>query len=479
MERAIGGIESADWLDPFGYALGNALSRPMQLAGRRGRTVRDALHGSTWLGHPLHPLLVTVPVGGWTLALGLDVLGALGLGEDRGEAELAMRAGNAGAVAAAVAGLFDWQYTDGRDRRTGLVHGAVNSAALALHLLSLSLRRRGRLSQGRAASAVGWVAMFAGAYLGGHLVYRRRVGIDHADRSPEPRCFTPVLAASDLEEDRPRRVEVWDGLSRQGTGVVLVLHRGRVHALGARCAHMGGPLDGGWVLGDALVCPWHGSRFNVETGQPLGGPATCPQPRYAVRVREGTVEIRREQEPGDAVLTPGDAVQGEEPSSAGALGRPADEVLMEHHQILRRLFERIERMSPDDPDRRALMRTLAGELEMHEHIEDKIFYPEVEAVTEDVPVAHSEHRQMADLLAITLRLDTAGPEFDSHLKALHEAVNHHAGSEERSMFVQAQLLGERRLREIGHRLEAMLEEERTSRFKRAFRDLKISLLEGR
>jgi nitrite reductase/ring-hydroxylating ferredoxin subunit/uncharacterized membrane protein len=481
-EGAIGGIESADWLDPLGYALGNALSRPMQLAGRRGRTVRDALHGSTWLGHPLHPLLVTVPIGSWTLALGLDILGALGLARDSGQtraAEFALRAGAAGAVAAGAAGLFDWQYTDGRDRRTGLVHGTLNSAALGLHLLSLSLRRRGRLSQGRAASAVGWATMFAGAYLGGHLVYRRRIGVDHADRSPEPRGFTPVLAVSDLEEDRPRRVEVWDGVTRQGVGVVLVRHRGRIHALGARCAHMGGPLDGGWVLGEALVCPWHGSRFDLETGQPSGGPSTCPQPRYAVRVREGKIEIRREQEPGDAALTPEDAAQGDGPSSAGALGRPADEVLMEHHQILRRLFERIERMPSGDPDRRALMRTLAGELEIHEHIEDKIFYPEVEAVAEDVPVAHSEHRQMADLLAITLRLDTAGPEFDSHLRALRDAVNHHAGSEERSMFVQAQLLGERRLREIGHRLEAMLDEERTSRFKRAFRDLKISLLEGR
>ncbi len=477
-ERTIGGIERAEWLDPVGYALGNAMSRPMQMAGQDGRTVRDALHGSTWLGHPLHPLLVTVPIGSWTLALGLDILAALGLARGEGEtraAEVALKTGAAGAVAAAAAGLFDWQYTDGRDRRTGLVHGAANSAALALHLLSLSLRRRGRLSHGRTASLIGWVSMFAGAYLGGHLVYRHRVGVDHADRSPEPRRFTPVLAASELEEGRPHRVEVWDGVARQRVGVVLVRHRGRIHALGARCAHMGGPLDGGWVLGNALVCPWHGSRFDLGTGQPLGGPSTCPQPRYDTRVRDGRVEIRREQEPGDAVVTPEDvAREAGTPPSGSALGRKAEEVLMEHHQVLRRLFQRIEQMPPEDPDRHALMRTLAGELEIHEHVEDKIFYPEVEGITEDVAVAHSEHRQMADLLAITLRLGAARPEFDAHLRALRDAVNHHAGSEERSMFVQAQRLGERRLREIGHRLE----EERTSRFKRAFRDLKISLLEG-
>ncbi len=396
-DEAIGRIEQAEWLDPPGFALGNAMARPMQIAGRRSHLVRDAMHGS-WLGHPLHPLLVTVPIGSWTLALGLDILGALGLARDQGEAraaELALKTGAAGAVAAAAAGLFDWQYTDGRDRRTGLVHAGINSAALGLHLLSLSLRRRGHLSRGRMASAVGWASMFAGAYLGGHLVYRRRIGVDHADRSPEPRGFAPVLPLSELVEDRPRRVEVWDGIARQGVGVVLVRHRGRIHAMGARCAHMGGPLDGGWVLGNALVCPWHGSRFDLETGQPIGGPSTCPQPRYDTRVRDDVIEIRREQEPGDEVVTPEDvAREAASPPSLGEIGKKADEVLTEHHQLLRRMFERIEQMPPQDPERRDLMRTLAGELEIHEHIEDKIFYPEVRAISEDVAVAHSEHRQI-------------------------------------------------------------------------------------
>lgn len=124
------------------------------------------------------------------------------------------------------------------------------------------------------------------------------------------------------------------------------------------------------------------------------------------------------------------------------------------------------------------MRTLASELEIHEHVEDHLFYPAVRPVSEDVAIAHSEHRQLADLLAVTLKLDTASQEFEEHLRALHAAVGHHAGSEERSMFLEARRLGEARLRELGHALEAMLEEQRTSRFRRAFRDLKIRLLEG-
>jgi predicted nuclease of restriction endonuclease-like RecB superfamily len=48
-------------------------------------------------------------------------------------------------------------------------------------------------------------------------------------------------------------------------------------------------------------------------------------------------------------------------------------VLLEHHQLLRRLFEKIEGMARDDPERRDLMQMLAAELEIHEHVEDVIF----------------------------------------------------------------------------------------------------------
>ena len=62
---------------------------------------------------------------------------------------------------------------------------------------------------------------------------------------------------------------------------------------------MGGPLAEGWVLGNTLVCPWHGSRFELASGHPDSGPSACPQPRYLARVRDGMVELRRRQEPGD------------------------------------------------------------------------------------------------------------------------------------------------------------------------------------
>jgi nitrite reductase/ring-hydroxylating ferredoxin subunit len=323
--------------------------------------------------------------------------------------------------------------------------------------------------------------MGLGAYLGGHLAYRRRVGVDQADRSPEPRAFRPVIAETELEEDRPRRVAVWDPVARAEIGIALVRHRGRVHAMGSRCSHMGGPLDEGWVQDGGLVCPWHGSRYCLHSGRVLDGPSTAPQPRYEVRLRDGQVELRRELAPGDEALTPREieAVQAREaPADPPPGARRADEVLREHHDLMRRLFERIRAMDPKDPERRDLMRLLAGELEIHEHVEDEIFYPAVRPVSEDVPLAHAEHQQLSDMLAVTLRLGTSSPEFDAHLRTLHEAVDHHASSEETSMFAEAERLGDARLREMGAAIEAMLEHERESRARSAFRDLKIRLLEG-
>ncbi len=474
-------IERAELLDAPAYKLANAVSTALQIGGRPARPVQDALHG-VWLGHPLHPALAALPIGAWTLAFGLDAAAALGISRDRRSehaADIALSAGAAGAVAAAATGLADWRQVHGRDRRTGLAHAALNTTALGLTLGSLALRRRGRRTEGRALGAAGWLAMAAGAYLGGHMVYRRRVGVDHADRSPEPRAFRPVLAIDQLAEDRPRRVEIWDEAARAAVGVVLVRHRGRVHAMGSRCSHFGGPLDEGWVQDGGLVCPWHGSRFCLATGRVLDGPSTAPQPRYDVRLRRGVVEIARVPEPGDEALTPREieAAQARaiEPPPPGA--RKADEVLYEHHQLMRGLFDEIRAMPRDDPERRDLMRLLASELEIHEYVEDEIFYPAVRPVSEDVPVAHAEHQQLADMLALTLRLNTASPEFDDQIRVLHEAVDHHASSEERSMFKEAQRLGDARLRQLGARLDAMLERERESRARNAFRSLKIRLLE--
>jgi len=289
-ESAARGIERQEWMAPVEDALQRAVAAAFKAGGNAGRAVKNFLHG-TWLGHPLHPALTDVPLGAWTTALVFDTLdaGSRGWpwqGATRRRADDAILVGIVGAVGAALAGLTDWQHTNGTARRTGLAHAALNTVALGLYTGSLVVRRRGSRGAGRSLAVAGFGMVMASAWLGGRLVYRERVGVDHAQRE-EPEGFLRALRESELREGQPVRAEI-DGLR-----VVLVKRNGRVYAIGERCSHLGGPLAEGEVRDDSIVCPWHGSRFALQDGRVLDGPATLPQPCFETREREGYVEVRR------------------------------------------------------------------------------------------------------------------------------------------------------------------------------------------
>jgi nitrite reductase/ring-hydroxylating ferredoxin subunit/uncharacterized membrane protein len=287
-ERAVALIEGQGWLDKPSYKLEHGIGTALNLLGGAGRPVRDLLHG-TWLGHPLHPVLINLPVGAWTVTAVLDGVDALapGSGGVRDAARTSVGIGLVGAAGAAVAGLNDWQYTEGGPRRLGLVHGLLNTIAFGACTASWLERRRGRHERGRLLGGAGYAMTLTSAYLGGVLVYRHRIGVDHADRQLEPRDFVAVLPAAELAEGRPRAADAG------GVTVVLVRSGGRIHALGGHCAHQGGPLAEGVVHHDGISCPWHGSRFALATGQALNGPATTPLPCFETRIRDGRVEVRR------------------------------------------------------------------------------------------------------------------------------------------------------------------------------------------
>jgi nitrite reductase/ring-hydroxylating ferredoxin subunit/uncharacterized membrane protein len=291
-DTAVTAIEQQPWLDRLADRLAAAVGAAFDAAGPAGHRLRDVLHG-TWLGHPLHPVLTDVPLGAWTAALVLDGLD----GADRGRwrrrspyaagADAAIGVGVAGAVAAAVTGLADWQHTSGGARRTGLVHAMLNTTALACYAGSLVLRRRGDRSAGRGLATAGYAIATASAWLGGTLVYRERVGVNRAPHPDGPTAFVAVLPETALGEGELRRVQV------EGVPVVLTRRDGRIGALVETCSHMGGPLAEGRLQGDAVECPWHGSRFALQDGRVIAGPATVPQPCYETRVRNGQIEVRR------------------------------------------------------------------------------------------------------------------------------------------------------------------------------------------
>ena len=247
--------------------------------------VKDVLSGTPF-GHPLHPPLTDVPIGCFTAATALDLLGGSRF-EDAVDTLLALGIG--ATVPTATAGLSDWSDTYGPDMRIGLVHAGANVAALGLFAASLAARRAGNRGVGRVLGLAGFTTLTAGGYLGGHLGYSRGVGVNNAFYQHEPEDWTAVMDAGDLPEGSPVKAQDGDAT------VLLYRSAGRIYAIGSRCSHAGGPLEEG-KIDDAnlcVECPWHGSVFQLEDGSVVHGPASVPQTAYDARQQDGRIEVRR------------------------------------------------------------------------------------------------------------------------------------------------------------------------------------------
>lgn len=260
--------------------VGRVLERVTNAIPRQG-PVKDALSG-TWLDHPLHPMLTDLPIGFWTSAWVLDIVG----GErDRDAARRLIGAGVLCALPAALTGAADWSDTEGPSRRVGVVHAVVNSSALALYAGSWVARSRGRNGPGVALALAGATFATVGGFLGGHLVAALGVGVDHNAFEERLDDWIAVCDSEALSE-QPTRVVV------RGTTVLLHRHDDAIRAIAATCPHRGAPLDEGVIDGDVVTCPWHGSRFCVLDGTLLAGPSPTGVDSYETRVRAGVVEIR-------------------------------------------------------------------------------------------------------------------------------------------------------------------------------------------
>jgi uncharacterized membrane protein len=163
--RALTAVEDAAVLDTPATRLAELLRGPA--AGPAGRVLRGR-----WLGHPLHPLVVTVPIGAWVCSALFDLL--------PGQEEAARRLVATGLLAvppAVVLGLFDYADLDRRQRRVGLAHALGNAVATTLFVASHRARRGGRTTRGKVLGALGLAVAGAGGALGGHLAYAQGSGV--------------------------------------------------------------------------------------------------------------------------------------------------------------------------------------------------------------------------------------------------------------------------------------------------------------
>lgn len=271
----------ARWSKPLGdfnHRWLSALFHPI-------RPIQNLLNG-TWLGHPVHAAVTDIPIGAMTVSIVADVIGQPLV------ADVSLLIGVLAMVASAVTGAADYTEVDGTARNRATVHSAIMVVALVLYAISLAIRSGSPVERTVPflLAVLGYLLLTLGAEIGGDLVYLAGTHVDrHAWRGAGAKWIKVDLGdLADIPEGGPTKLKA-------GINELAVIRNGdRILAVHAQCAHAGGPLAEGTIVGDAIQCPWHGSRYRLADGHVARGPAMYDQPAYDVRRAEaGGWETRR------------------------------------------------------------------------------------------------------------------------------------------------------------------------------------------
>lgn len=257
---------------------------------------------ASFKGHAIHAMLIPFPIGFLVGAFAFDVAGLIWAREVFAvTAGFLAVAGIGAGLVAAVPGSIDYFRTvppesSGKERATR--HALANVGALALFAAGLWLRGGVETSPtgvSLASWAVGLALLGMGGWMGGTLVSRNQIGVDHryagAGKWKEARvsadATAPVARTDDLEVDQMKLLHV------DGKRIVLARTADGYVAFDDRCPHRGGSLAGGSMMCGTVQCPWHGSQFDVHDGSVGAGPAEEGIRTYRVDETDGEIRIVR------------------------------------------------------------------------------------------------------------------------------------------------------------------------------------------
>jgi nitrite reductase/ring-hydroxylating ferredoxin subunit/uncharacterized membrane protein len=250
-------------------------------------------------GHPIHPMLIPFPfaflTGGWAFGVAAAITGKKDL---RTVARYLVPTGVAAGLVAAVPGIVDYVHSvppesSGKERATK--HAVINSTALALFSAGWAISRRFRRT-GLFLQSLGAGAISVGGWMGGTLAYRNQIGVDHRYANAgkwqedtrdhaKSRALSSAAAAGELETNQMKLVHAGDeriAVARTDTGYA---------AFQDRCTHRGGPLSDGVLICGTVQCPWHGSQFDVHTGEVKCGPAQRKIRTYDIEPLHGPSKV--------------------------------------------------------------------------------------------------------------------------------------------------------------------------------------------
>jgi hypothetical protein len=143
-------------------------------------------------------------------------------------------------------------------------------------------------------------------------------------------------------------------------------------------------------------------------------------------------------------------------------------VLQNHHRTLKDLGRKISATPAGTAERQAYLDEMLVELDIHLRIEDDIYYPALAAASRLIAIAHAEHRQVIDQLAVVLRTPPTAPEYEHEWETFKIVLEAHADEEERDMIpVPASVeITDAELEVLGAKMAARIEQLRSSTIER-------------
>ncbi|HEU4551520.1 MAG TPA: DUF2231 domain-containing protein [Chitinophaga sp.] len=252
-------------------------------------------------GHPIHPILVGFPIAFFIGTLLFDILALASDRYDFAFAATCMQiAGITTALLAAIPGFIDFLFTvppKSSGKKRAAKHGILNVLNLLLFVVAWLLKRNPAVPAFviLLLEITGVVLLGFAGWMGGTLVYRNQIGI-----------FTRYAGAGKWKEERfagdQQKIQVATSNELKTDQMKLVhVHHKRIVigktaegyvAFDDSCTHKGGSLAGGALICGTVQCPWHGSQFDVNTGQRKAGPAQQGIKVYTLTEENGKVYLQ-------------------------------------------------------------------------------------------------------------------------------------------------------------------------------------------